>query len=153
MNIHENIYNSMNFTRQMIDVYEGFLDCFISSDYIDRSIFQKQLWQLTDISVILKITSTNEITNVTKPVNNVRFTKILTKYSSEYSNQLFIQKMCNEMNLAQYELFEYFNTAFGKYSLLEITGILKDTEITKLDIARMGRFMKTCGILSDTWVS
>ena len=152
MNIHENIYNSMDFTAQTIDAYEDLLDCFVSSDYVDRSIFQKQLWQLTDISVILKITSTCEMPVVPKPVKNVRFTKILTKYSSEYSNQLFIQKMCNEMNLAQYELFEYFNNAFSKYSLLDITGILKDTEITKLDIARMGRFMKTCGVPSDTWV-
>ena len=153
MNIHENIYNSMEFTSQMIGVYDSILDCFISSDYIDRSIFQKQLWQLADISVILKITSTNEMPPVSKPLNNVRFTKILTKYSSEYNNQLFIQKMCNELNLSQYELFEYFNNAFAKYSLLEITGILKDTEITKLDIARMGRFMKTCGVPSESWLS
>ena len=58
---------------------------------MDRSIFQKQLWQLNELSFKIKVVYNNIlfhnfiINNNFKlkiKLNNIRFTKILTKYSS-----------------------------------------------------------------------
>jgi hypothetical protein len=152
MNIHENASNDMKFHEDSVVMYERFLDHFVISDFIDRGIFQKQLWQLSDISAILKIASVHETHPISMTKNkSVRFTKILTKYSSEYSNQLFLQKLCNELHLNTRHVFEYFNSAFEKHTIAEITEMLKDTDVSKLDVARMGRFMKTCGVESE-WI-
>ena len=39
---------------------------------------------------------------------DVRFTKVLTKYSTEYNNSLFIQNLCKQLNMDKKDLFSYF---------------------------------------------
>ena len=38
----------------------------------------------------------------------VRFTKVLTKYSTEYNNYLFIQNLCFTLGMDQKDLFTFF---------------------------------------------
>ena len=38
----------------------------------------------------------------------VRFTKVLTKYSTEYNNMLFTQNLCEELNMDKKDMFSYF---------------------------------------------
>ena len=40
----------------------------------------------------------------------VRFTKVLTKYSTEYNNYLFIQNLCFMLSMDQKDLFTFFHS-------------------------------------------
>ena len=48
---------------------------------------------------------------------DVRFTKVLTKYSTEYNNILFIYNLCQELNMDKKDLIAFFQELrlfFGK---------------------------------------
>ena len=40
--------------------------------------------------------------------NDIRFTKVLTKYSTEYNNMLFIQNLCQQLGLDKKDTFSFF---------------------------------------------
>jgi hypothetical protein len=95
--VHENIIKlfNTNLTRNELKIYKKILDNFIFCDCIDKNIFLYQIWQLNDITYIIKIFYNNFIlsqNNLLKNIGqeNIIFTKILTKYSSEYNNFNFI---------------------------------------------------------------
>ena len=163
MNFHENIIDGLLYSEETIDLYSEMVDFMIASDFIDRNIFQRQLWQLTEISSLLKLVGPNAVhckhlmsntSNVNplslkrEPKHPVRFTKILTKYSSEYSNQQFIQRICNEMHMDTHTLMQYFYNLFRLYDKSKIIELLQvdrcDMCLTKLDIARMERYLTSC---------
>ena len=105
---HENIINNIH----TINHYETFLENFCAGDYYDRLSFQKQLWQFNEMTFYLKVLynylllKKNNITK--KEKKEVIFTKILTKYSNEYSNLNFINNMCNRINCQKEELYNAF---------------------------------------------
>jgi hypothetical protein len=83
-------------------------------------------------------------------MNDVRFTKILTKYSTEYSNQQFLYMLCQELEMEKKDivaLFQELRLCFGqdfmnKTELLnEAEKIFVDTKIGKLDIKRGYRYL------------
>ena len=41
----------------------------------------------------------------------IRFTKVLTKYSTEYNNMLFIQNMCQQLEMDNSDMFSFFYTS------------------------------------------
>ncbi len=95
--VHENIIKlfNTNLTQNELKIYKKILDNFIFCDCIDKNIFLYQIWQLNDITYIIKIFYNNFIlsqNNLLKNIGqeNIIFTKILTKYSSEYNNFNFI---------------------------------------------------------------
>lgn len=95
--LHENIIKlfNNNLTHNELKIYKKILDNFIFCDCIDKNIFLYQIWQLNDITYIIKIFYNNFILwehNLLKNIGqeNIIFTKILTKYSSEYNNFNFI---------------------------------------------------------------
>ena len=95
--LHENIIKlfNNNLTQDELKIYKKILDNFIFCDCIDKNIFLYQIWQLNDITYIIKIFFNNFIlwqNNLLKNIGqeNIIFTKILTKYSSEYNNFNFI---------------------------------------------------------------
>ena len=95
--LHENIIKlfSNNLTLNELTIYKKILDNFIFCDCIDKNIFLYQIWQLNDISYIIKIFYNNFIlwqNNLLRNIGqeNIIFTKVLTKYSSEYNNFNFI---------------------------------------------------------------
>ena len=95
--IHENIINLFDNDLKLsnLKIYKKILENFIFTDCIDKNIFLHQIWQLNDIIYIIKIYYNNFIlskNNLLKtiPLNDIIFTKILTKYSSEYNNYNFI---------------------------------------------------------------
>ena len=98
---HENIAEYIKY--MYIPFYMRMLNHYIYSDYIDRIIFQKQLWILNDNSCMMKSWETtlyyddyNIQFKATKPI---RFTQILTKYASEYNNFCFIRTICDILQL------------------------------------------------------
>ena len=104
--LHENIIN--NLTKNNINFYYNFLINFCNGDYYDRISFQKQIWLYNDITFYIKfiinILLYNK-ENITIEKNDIRFTKILTKYSNEYNNNNFINNICNKLNLTNKELY------------------------------------------------
>ena len=99
--------------KKILNYYIEILDNFKFCDYIDRIIFQKQVWQLNEICYIIKIFYNNFLLNkynlINKNINknNIIFTKVLTKYSSEYNNYIFLSNICKEYNVTLNELYVY----------------------------------------------
>ena len=104
---HENIIQL--FTNNLNE-YIKILDNFTFSDYIDRLIFQKQIWQLNDMNYIIKIFYNNFLLKKFDlykdiDIDKIIFTKILTKYSSEYNNYIFIYNLLQTFLIEKKDLF------------------------------------------------
>tara|TARA_B110000444_G_scaffold135194_3_gene126971 strand:- start:764 stop:2089 length:1326 start_codon:yes stop_codon:yes gene_type:complete len=137
---HENIIQIL--TTADMDIYLKILDNFIFSDYIDRIIFQKQIWQLTEMNYIIKLFQNNFIlknNNLLKEINieNIIFTKILTKYSSEYNNYIFIYNLLQSFLIDKKDIFTLFYNLDKNYDTSEIIYKLESYNITKLEIIRI----------------
>ena len=72
----------------------------------------------------------------------VRFTKVLTKYSTEYNNSIFIQKLCQKLGMDKKDLFAFFIDLKNQYEDAEILNLLENYEIGKLDINRIYRYIE-----------
>jgi hypothetical protein len=120
--------------------------CF--ADYIDRITFQKQIWQFNEMSSLIKTFKNNKIYHETfakkekfNPAE-VRFTKVLTKYSTEYNNSLFIQNLCQELAMDMNDMFAFFLDLKNKHTDIEIIALMENYDITKLDINRIYRYLE-----------
>ena len=71
----------------------------------------------------------------------VRFTKVLTKYSTEYNNFVFIQNLCQQLNIDKKDMFNYFINLKNNYSMDQIYNNFYDCDISKLDINRIYRYL------------
>ncbi len=148
---HENIIDVINHIdkKESIPFYLKILENICFADYIDRITFQKQIWIFNEMSSLIKTFYNNKIYHDTfknPPVFNppdVRFTKVLTKYSTEYNNMLFIQNLCNQLNMDKKDMFSYFINLRNKYSLEEIYELFdnENYSINKLDINRIYRYL------------
>ena len=92
---HENIIDYLDKDKyENIKNYIDILDNFVFSDYIDRITFQKQIWIFNEMTSLIKTMYNNMLfrKNISKKIekkDEVRFTKVLTKYSTEYNNLIF----------------------------------------------------------------
>ena len=109
---HENIIDMIK-TKEDILFYKKFLDNYCIGDYFDRISFQKQLWVFNEMTYYFKILHNYALYKNTtlNPKKNIeyRFTKVLTKYSNEYNNNMFIIKLCHELNCSKKELYYSLN--------------------------------------------
>ena len=149
---HENIIDVLNKIpkKNSIILYLSLLNNICYADYIDRITFQKQIWLLNELSSLIKIIYTNNIyhnyikknNKINKiTINTIRFTKVLTKYSTEYNNSIFIQNFCLTLNCDKKDLFSFFMKLKETYSDEEIYTFFIPYELTKLDINRMYRYI------------
>ena len=148
---HENIIEVLSKTHMniTIDFYLKILNNVCFSDYIDRITFQKQIWIFNEMSSLIKTFYNNhlyhkELKKKNKISDNkeIRFTKVLTKYSTEYNNSLFIQNLCKQLNMDKKDLFSYFIFLKNNYNIDEINELFNENyDINKLDIARFYRFI------------
>jgi hypothetical protein len=87
-----------------------------------------------------------------KPISldNIDFTKVLTKYSTEYNNQLFLQSLCQRLTMDKKDVvcfFQELRTIYGDMFYLNtekmtfIESLLQKEELDVLDIKRMYRFL------------
>jgi dephospho-CoA kinase len=136
---HENIINIINKKKNANMFYLKILENICYADYIDRITFQNQIWIFNEMSSLIKTFHNNKIYHDTynsKPVSTIiRFTKVLTKYSTEYNNFIFIFNLCqsNDMNIK--DLICFFQEVRIK------NDIKLDTFFNKLDIKRMYRYL------------
>ena len=146
---HENIIDLLEKTNKQksIPFYIEQLENVCFADYIDRITFQNQIWQFNEMSSLIKTMKNNKMYHkqfnmkpVCKP-HDVRFTKVLTKYSTEYNNTLFIQNLCQQLGMDKNDLLGYFSLMNENYSDIELLAILENYEISKLDINRMYRYL------------
>ena len=142
---HENIidlFEKMN-VSEVIPLYVSILDLICFSDYIDRITFQKQIWMFNEMSSILKTFYTNYLFKQKNnhKISDIRFTKVLTKYSTEYNNIGFIQRICKELNMDKKDMFSYMQQLKKIENINTIMQHIDHTDITLLDIQRIFRFM------------
>ena len=147
---HENIIDilSKSSREEAIPFYTKALENICFADYIDRVTFQKQIWQFNEISSLLKTFYNNYLFhrdfNRKKhkpPAGEMRFTKVLTKYSTEYNNGLFVQTLCQTLSLDKKDMFGLFETMREKHTMEQITQELEHLDIAKLDVDRIYRFI------------
>ena len=159
---HENIIAVLAKYKKDVSIpfYQTVLDNICFADYIDRITFQNQAWQFNEMSSLIKTFYNNKLYHeqfIKKPKFNpveVRFTKVLTKYSTEYNNSLFIKTLCQQLSMDQKDMFSFFMHIKTQHSEDEIYNMLENYEITKLDINRIYRYLdkytqKTLGGTND----
>jgi hypothetical protein len=164
---HENIIDILSKFKKSdsIILYIEILKNICFADYIDRITFQKQIWLFNEMSSIIKSVNNNsllhsflenqqkilKLKNSSKKTSKnifhycpqeVRFTKVLTKYSTEYNNLTFLQILCLEFMIDKEDLlylFLYLKITDNEYY---ITNLLENYDITNLDINRMFRYLE-----------
>jgi hypothetical protein len=151
---HENIIDLFRTENkgEIINFYIEVLDNICFSDYIDRITFQKQIWVFNEMSSLIKTFYNNYLLH--KELNkknkknkynptDVRFTKVLTKYSTEYNNSLFFQDLCKQLNMDRKDLFSFFMNLRKEHSIEKIIELFDNDnyDINKLDITRFYRYI------------
>ena len=160
--LHENIVDVLPNKQEMaIPFYLKFLDNVCYADYIDRITFQNQIWQFNEISSLMKTFNNNRIYHKImnddkkpEPIQEpIRFTKVLTKYSTEYNNIEFIYDLCKKMDMDKKDLMTFFQEMRIYYmeknpdfmndvaTMNSIEAIFESYEINKLDIKRIYRYL------------
>ena len=149
---HENVIDYLDVmpVRDRFSVYHRLLENICFADYIDRITFQNQIWQFNEMSSLIKTMYNNKIFHrVIEPrrieMKEVRFTKILTKYSTEYNNSNFVSSLCNKMEMDRKDVMSFFQEMRilgGKdaksAAMLEM---LETAEISRLDTRRFYRYL------------
>ena len=149
---HENIIDVLGkiSKEEAIPFYLKILDNMCFADYIDRITFQKQIWQFNEMSSLIKTFKNNNMyhdvfSSKKKQKFNpaeVRFTKVLTKYSTEYNNSIFIQNLCQELSMDKNDMFAFFLDIKNKYTDNEVALLFENYDISKLDINRIYRYLE-----------
>ena len=133
-----------------IPFYITLLNNICFADFVDRITFQRQIWIFNEMSSLIKTFYNHklyhEIINKNQIAfnpENVRFTKVLTKYSTEYNNMLFIQNLCRQLSMDKKDMISYFFYLRENHSIEEIYDIFdnENYEINKLDINRIYRYL------------
>jgi DNA polymerase III delta prime subunit len=161
---HENIVERIKVYSPIksFPFYLKILDNICYADYIDRITFQNQIWQFNEMSSLMKTFYNNklyheyyknEIKHSSQKITKqpeIRFTKVLTKYSTEYNNVLFIYNLCQQLDMDRKDVIVMFNEIRMKMGrefynipekLYEIEKIFEQYEISRLDIKRMYRYL------------
>jgi DNA polymerase III delta prime subunit len=157
---HENIIDMLEKIKRekSIPFYLKVLNNICFADYIDRITFQNQIWIFNEISSLMKTLYNNKLFHEEIGMNSkvmmdedVRFTKVLTKYSTEYNNIIFVYMLCQELDMDRKDMISFFQELRLAYDgvdfnansdkLNEVENIFVDTEINKLDIKRMYRYL------------
>jgi len=156
---HENIIDAISkkSNQKTIPFYLRILDNMCFADYMDRITFQNQIWQFNEMSSMVKTFHNNKIYHDTFPENRnhfnpdeVRFTKVLTKYSTEYNNQQFIYNICQELDMDKKDAIVFFQELRfllgddfhnNVDNMNQACSLFENYNIGKLDIKRLYRYL------------
>lgn len=143
---HENIIDiiSNSQTKEMFLFYRKILENICYADYIDRITFQKQIWQLNELSSFIKIFFNNyllhnEFNQKNNILKEIRFTKILTKYSTEYNNYKFFELLSYKMQIDKKDIVKLF--CICKNNEIIEKQIIEIFELTNLELLRIYRYI------------
>ena len=147
---HENIIDMFGKFNQkdVIAFYVSVLENMCFADFIDRITFQKQIWQFNEMSSLIKTMKNNHVyrnfnvKNFKYSPSEVRFTKVLTKYSTEFNNYQFLCGLTQNLMMEKKDVFSYFNFLKNSDDSNErIEKIIEEMDIVLLDISRMYRIL------------
>ena len=147
---HENIIDILSEIpkKDATLFYNKILTIICYADYIDRVTFQKQIWIFNELSSLLKTFYNTYLlhTDLGKKYSlsckdDIRFTKVLTKYSTEYNNYTYIQDICQRLSMDKKDMFVFFEKNRSKQEDPEFIEELASYDITLLDINRMYRYL------------
>ena len=135
---HENLTSIIN-NKKYTELYKNILNNLCISDYIDRIIFQNQIWELSELNSYIKTFYNNyllhqNIDKINVP-NEIIFTKVLTKYSTEYNNYCFLQQLEQKMFCDKNKILHLFISKTEEE-------LISMFYLNDLDIDRMKRFIK-----------
>jgi hypothetical protein len=152
---HENVSDILkNIQPPPITFYYQLLQNMCFADFIDRITFQNQVWVFNEMSSLIKTFYNQYLLknycskmNTNINIKEIRFTKVLTKYSTEYNNIVFIYNLCQELQMDKKDVFSLFYELRFKYgenffNIIDVINLFDKTEITKLDLKRMSRFLQ-----------
>ena len=153
---HENIVNGLEKQKTEISIpfYLKQLENMCFSDYIDKITFQHQIWQFNEMSSLIKTFYNHKLYHENPSIGKetytsenkeleIRFTKVLTKYSTEYNNFLFIQYLCNQLNMDKKDLISFFTELKAKHEdYNDVLPLFENYEISRLNIQRIYRFLE-----------
>jgi len=153
---HENIVDVISHVpkEKQFHFYMQLLSNFCFADYIDRITFQNQIWIFNETSSLIKTFHNNKLLHDTFDAlptmnhENIRFTKVLTKYSTEYNNQVFMNNMCLELNMDKKDVVAFFhelqmkNAGAAPENVVDLDDVFEGYDISKLDVKRMYRFLE-----------
>jgi DNA polymerase III delta prime subunit len=148
---HENIIDLIEHLpkNESLPFYLSQLKNICFADYIDRITFQNQIWQFNEMSSLIKSFYNNNLFHSfqrdkpnKKELSDVRFTKVLTKYSTEFNNTQFIQKLCQKLNIDKSDLIGYFYELKTSGTEDYMNNLLEKYEISKLEINRIYRYIE-----------
>tara|TARA_B100000035_G_scaffold97415_1_gene82631 strand:+ start:6775 stop:8073 length:1299 start_codon:yes stop_codon:yes gene_type:complete len=147
---HENIVDLLSkYNSDTKDFYLNILENYCFADYLDRITFQKQIWQFNEMTSIIKIMFNNFLYHkkfkkkIKYNPSEVRFTKVLTKYSTEFNNYTFIVGLCQNLNMDFKDLLTFFYELKNlNKSEEELNYIFENQNISKLDINRIYRYIE-----------
>ena len=143
---HENIINAFaNVSVKLsLPLYVSLLKNICFADFIDRITFQYQIWSFNEMTSLLKVFKNNMILHKSNvlltPVADVQFTKILTKYSTEYNNALFYQNLCYRLLLDMKDVHSTFIQMKDNPEELQV--FCEEYDVGKLDSARIYRYFE-----------
>lgn len=142
---HENVIDYISDDNTYLSILDNF--CF--ADFIDRICFKKQIWQLNELSFYIKTFKNNQIIMENEPNINkhqlietnkeIRFTKILTKYSTEYNNRIFFLNIINELNADKKDILSWLYK-HNKLHTNQETLLIK-YPLSKLELNRLVKFI------------
>jgi hypothetical protein len=160
---HENLADAIRLLPQskQLSFYVQILDNMCFADYIDRITFQNQIWLFNEMSSLIKTFFNNKLYHemIGKPSqlfkhDDIRFTKVLTKYSTEFNNQTFLTNLCLELNMDKKDMITFFQDFRTQYLITDTSDILSvpsncehivnmfdGYNISKLDVRRIYRFL------------
>lgn len=152
---HENVVDCLQQLpidlKEKLEFYHVLLKNICFADYIDRITFQNQIWQFNEMSSLIKTMYNNKqyhaLAAPHKPSNiaEIRFTKILTKYSTEYNNANFVTALCNKMEMDRKDVMSFFQEMRFVQSIPDKKQYLQEwmdnAEVTKLDVKRFYRYL------------
>ena len=81
--------------------------------------------------------------------HDIRFTKVLTKYSTEYNNYNFIQSICHAIGCDKKDVFALFTSIRTQYTDEQIYHMFEPYDITKLDIKRLYKYLNHIGCIPN----
>ena len=151
---HENIIDVLDENKnseEKFNIYINFLENICFADYIDRITFQKQIWQFNELSSLIKTFYNSKLlhdyyresgTTSHIELKDIRFTKVLTKYSTEYNNSVFIQNLCQKIGMDKKDMFSFFRSFAKKDDVAELSVLFDTYELSKLDINRITRYLE-----------
>jgi len=147
---HENIIDMFSKFKHddVVNFYIKVLENMCFADFIDRITFQKQIWQFNEMSSLIKTMKNNYIyrefnkNDYKYSLNcDVRFTKVLTKYSTEFNNYQFLYGLTQKLMMDKKDVFCFFNEVKNNNCDDKISDVIEDLDIVTLDVNRMYRIL------------